>query len=289
MSEFTFTRVSIIQALVGEFESGKHLKHYIDGLRDDHPELPPVDFVNVRNKDDFLTELTSLTSLAEKSGEQPILHIEAHGLKNERGLIFPDGSVLDWLDLAPALAKLNRATDFNLLVCVAACFGGHFLEGVNPLHPSPCLGLLGPTELTDGAELLGSFRGFYRELLIREDANAGLTALLNHRLNAGGFLVVNASEWYVKLSKGYLAHGCTTDMLKQRAEGIREQMEDEDKPVPPMPELLEIGRSNARNFLDRSFGAFFMTDDIPANVHRFSEAHALVKRAASDVFSSQGH
>lgn len=288
MHEFTFTRVFIIQALTQkEFPSGTELKGYIDGLRENCPTVPPVDLVDVSSKEEFLAILTGLTSDCAQLNEQPILHIEAHGLTNQCGLCFPDGSKLDWLDLAGPLATLNQVSGFNLIVCVAACFGGHFLEGLKTGQASPCFGLIGPTHETNGPELLGSFRGLYRELLVNLDADAGLTALHAHRLGDGGFLTITAEEWFFKLVKGYLQRDCTRERLGERAAYLHDEIRAEGKTM-PLGAVIQLGEQLARSYLDRSFETFFMTTHIPGNVQRFSESHEKAKSATTDFFASQG-
>jgi hypothetical protein len=288
MGDFTFTRVSIIQALKPtEFHSGTELKGYIDGLREDNPAVPVVDLILVASKNEFMNTLHGLTADCAQLGEQPILHIEAHGMDNLCGLVFPDGSNLDWFDIAGPLAKLNEVTGFNMIVCVAACFGGHFIEGLKPEQPSPCFALIGPTHKTDGAELLRSFRGLYRELLVNLDMNAALRALHTHRLDKGGFLTITAEEWFFKLTAKYLKEGCSREILEKRANYIRADLEEEGTAM-PMATILQLGQELARGFLNRRFETFFMTSEIPHNTERFAESFAKAKKSADDFFASQG-
>ena len=280
MGEFQFSRVLIIQALKPtDFKSGIELKGYIDGLREDSPSVPLVDLIETGSKTDFLSILASLASDCAQLREQPILHIEAHGLENLCGLEFPDGSKLDWLDLAGPLGKLNEVSGFNMIICLAACFGGHFLEGLKPDQPSPCFALIGPTHATHGPELLGSFRGLYRELLVNLDLDEALRALHAHRLDKGGFLTITAEEWFFNLTAKYLNEGCTRESLQKRADYIRADLEEEGKTV-PMATVLQQGKELARGFLHRRFETFFMTNEIPSNAKRFAESFEKAERSA---------
>lgn len=292
MSSFTFSRVTIIQALSpNDFQSGNELSGYINGLREDFPELPTVDFVNTSNSDEFFQSIENLIVDCEQKDEHPILHIEIHGLLDKSGLSFPDDSTLKWKDLALPLARLNRATGFNLVVCVAACFGGHFLEAISPTDPSPCFALIGPTDLTDGSELLGSFRSFYRALLTKKDANAALADLHAHRLNEGGFLTSTAEDWFFKLVQGYLEEKCTKERLAERFRSIQETQQAEGKVLTPMGANMafQMGKTLALTFLHRRFETFFMTRDIPSNSSRFSPSFEEANRRALQFFVSQGY
>ena len=230
MSSFSFSKVSIIQALdPGEFESGTELGKYIDGLRDDRPTVPQVELINVKGREEFLRVIDTLVEEADRTDDCPILQIEMHGWEDKTGLAFPDDSSLSWPELSTPLARLNKATGFNLLVCMSACFGGHSLSFVRPHMPSPCFALIGPTHSVDPAELLGSFRALYRELLIKLDANAALVRLHAHGLEEGGFVTVTADDWFFKLAEGYLRTHCTKDRLKARAGAIVERLRRDGK------------------------------------------------------------
>jgi hypothetical protein len=290
MSTFSFTKIAIIESLEpDDFKSGTELGNYLRGLQEDHPGVPNVDLTVVADRIEFLATIEALTVDAENDGEYPILQIETHGWANKTGLPFPDGTSLSWDELAAALARLNKATGFNLVVCVAACFGGHFIGALRPTDPSPCFALIGPTHETDGSELLRSFRALYRTLLLTLDANAALKALHEHRLNEGGFLTTTAEDWFFKLSDGYLRTHCTKERLKERGKAIVAELREEGKTLNSAAQsrISGIGEELAFSFLDRRFPSFFMTDAIPENRERFSNSLFEARRRAQEFFESQ--
>lgn len=290
MSSFSFSKISIIQALdPGEFETGTELGRYIDGLREDHLTVPRVELINVKGRDGFLRAVDALVTGAKQYDDIPILQIEVHGWEDKSGLAFPDDSSLSWLELAAPLALLNMATRFNLLVCMSACFGGHSLSFVRPHHPSPCFALVGPTHSVDPAELLGSFRALYRELLINLDADAALGKLHAHGLEEGGFLTVTAGDWFFKLADGYLRTHCTKDRLKARAAAIVERLRIEGRILghPDLSAVDHIGAMLASSFFDRQFDKFFMLREIPENQRRFEEALVKAKQRADEFMAAQ--
>ncbi len=290
MVSFSFSKISIIQALdPGEFESGTELGKYVDGLRDDHPTVPQVELINVKGREEFLQAVDTLVKQAERNDDCPILQIEMHGWEDKTGLAFPDDSSLSWPELATPLARLNKATGFNLLVCMSACFGGHSLSFVRPHNPSPCFALIGPTHSVDPAELLGSFRAVYRELLVNLDADAALAKLHAHGLEEGGFLTITAEDWFFKLADGYLRTHCTKDRLKARAGAIVERLRSEGKTLGQLnlSEVDRIGNMLASSFFDRQFNKFFMLADIPENQNRFEGSLVTAKHRAADFMESQ--
>lgn len=288
-SPFKFSSVVIIQSLKeNDFKSGTDLCKYINGFRDSFPKAPSAELIEVSGRADFLEAMKTVTERTDRLGEAPILHIETHGWNDATGLAFPDKTGLDWHELAPTLAELNRATGFNLITCVAACFGGHLVERVLPSEPSPCFALIGPTHSVFGPELLGSFRGLYRELLTNLDMKAALAALRDHRLDEGGFIVITAEDWFFKLANGYLERDCTPDRLKERSEKIVADFISKGLPITKaVREKIEnLGRIMAFDFIDRQFPIFFMTSDIPTNEARYAESLAGARKRAQVFFTS---
>jgi hypothetical protein len=290
MSSFSFSKISIIQALdPGDFETGTELGRYIDGLRDDHSTVPRVELMNVKGRDEFLRAIDGLVMEAKQDNDIPILQIEVHGWEDKSGLAFPDDSSLSWRELAAPLARLNMATRFNLLVCMSACFGGHSLSFVRPNKPSPCFALVGPTHSVNPAELLGSFRALYRELLIHLDANAALQRLHAHGLEEGGFLTVTAADWFFELAKEYLRTYCTKGRLKARGAAIVEQLRIEGRMLGhrDLSTVDHIEAMLANSFFDHQFGKFFMLREIPENQRRFEEALVTANQRAAEFMAAQ--
>jgi|EndMetStandDraft_7_1072992.scaffolds.fasta_scaffold22285_2 hypothetical protein len=290
MSSFKFSTIVIIQSLdPGDFKSGTELGKYIDGLRVDHPAVPNVELIEVSGRDEFLQTIDRLRVEAEQSGDCPILQIEMHGWEDKSGIAFPDDSSLNWKELSQPLASLNRATGFNLLVCMSACFGGHSLSFVRPGGSSPCFALIGPTHSVNAGDLLGSFRALYRELLITLDANAALAKLRTHGLSQGGFVTVTAEEWFFKLADGYLREHCTEERLKARAKKLTDEMTREGKTLNTAQQaaMLQIGEQLAISFLDRRFPEFFMVDAIPSNQARFGDSLAKARQQVADFLAAQ--
>lgn len=238
MSIFSFSKIAIIESLdPGEFKSGTHLGKYIEGLKVDFPGVPDAELTEVTGRVEFLKVLQALTDDAENGRGTPILQIEMHGWDDKTGLAFPDDTSLSWAELGSALATLNKATRFNLLVCVSACFGGHFIEALLPSGPSPCFAMIGPTNSVSPSELLGSFRSLYRQLLTTLDANTALSALLAHRLDEGGFVTATAEDWFFRLADGYLRTHCTPERLAERGSAIIEEFHEKGALLGPELQL----------------------------------------------------
>lgn len=288
MSGFSFSKVSIIQSLEeSEFHSGTELQGYLEGLREDNPEAPQVELTDVKSAAEFLEAIERLVASARADGDWPILHLELHGWNDKTGLAFPDDSSLSWHELAEALARLNSATEFNLMVCVGTCFGAHFLGALRPLQAGPCVALIGPTHLTNGAELLGAFRGYYCVLFATGSAEDAYAAAQQVRLDHGSFLMQDAKFWFFRLAQGYLEERCTRAMLFERAaKGIADVERTTGKNL-AFGLAVKMQIDQAMTFLDRAFAVYFMTADIPENNVRFSASLAAAKERAAKFFEAE--
>ncbi|AJK47379.1 hypothetical protein [Burkholderia plantarii] len=270
MSNFTFTRVVIVESLKDrEFKSGDELRKYLDGFRDDRNDVPPVEFVKIGSAEEFKGLIDQLVHEAHEKADRPILHIETHGWGNATGIVFSDKSDINWNDLREILAPLNVATEFNLVVCMAACFGGHFVEELRPGQTAPCMAVIGPSHVTDGPELLGRFRDFYRVLFDTLNANDAVDALRSARLTEGDFLTVTAIEWFSNTLIGYVEKSCTTDELERRARNIYDRIISEGKSV-DYENVLAMGRTRVRSILDDYAAKFFAFHMLPKNRERFA-------------------
>ncbi len=288
MSGFSFTRVVVIESLSSsDFKSGAHLHAYLVGLAENNEQMPPVEYHSVQSAGQFSKLICMLTTVARTNGEQYILHIETHGLEDMAGIVFADDSYILWEDLGTLLVPLNREMQFNLLVCVVACFGAHFLGELNPTSPAPCYAIIGPTDSTDGSELLGRFRDFYRQLFLTLDVSAAVTALLQNDLNTGGFLVQTAEAWFMKVVVGYVETKCTKEVMEQRASTIRAQAIAEGKEI-SMEQIREIGRIRNQEFSDNYFREYFMTDMVPENVTRYANSLSLARLHIKNFLDAQG-
>lgn len=288
MKNFTHTRVVIIESLdpnnPNDFKSGSELQLYLAGLADDNPHVIPAVLHKISSEREFRTQLRELIRLAKDEGDKPILHIETHGYDNKSGIVFFDGSDCLWEDLKPMLLELNEATGFNLLVCFASCFGAWSLEMIRPMDPAPCRCLVGPSELSNGPELLGAFRAFYRPILVDQDFNAGAQALASWPLQKGYFLVKIAEDWFYEVIEGYLTRDCTKERMNERAKIIQSKILDSGISIEA---ITQIGRDRSQSLIDNYFRKFFMVDRIAENSARFEDGLQEAKKRAKIFFETQ--
>lgn len=286
MDFYTFNRVLVIESLDPEVDylSGTDLANFIRGLQEDAGNVCQVEHISVKGRADLLAALSAEVVKA-KAGDYPILHIETHGLKNHSGLALADGSTISWLDLTEALAPLNQATYFNLLVCVAACFGGLGARMIQANNPSPCYALIGPDEGVKWAELFSRFSIFYSVLFETLQTRLAFSALTKERLEEGRFVAVSAHDWFLSQVRDYLSSYCTNEIMDLRIKHIVQESQHEAQKN-TYDEITASAKQRNLVFVDSVFSTFFMIDAIPSNRERFGhlldEAQAFAKQFFED-------
>lgn len=272
MSDFSF-KVVVIESLPpsDKFNSGKELYKFLVGLTHDDIRESPATLFSVVNAGEFRDLIRKLATEAHAKRENYILHIETHGLYDTSGILFADKkSSISWNELSSLLVPLNRATRFNLLVCVAACFGGYFLREVRPEVPAPCWGIIGPTDITNGPELLNRFRMFYRQLFNAADSTIEIEALLRSPLDHGCFLVRSVDDWFQRLFESYFKDHCTKDAIERRVSSMVAEANALGTDI-PREVIRECLKEKNSLLIDEFFNSFFMTADVPENIIRYAD------------------
>jgi hypothetical protein len=203
---------------------------------------------------------------AHREGLRPIVHIEAHG-EDEFGLHFRGGKI-HWREICDALIPLNRASGFNLLLSVSACFGLSCISGVSLHRGAPCYALLGPSKDLSSSDLLNRFRSFYREIIHSQDLDLALAAINRDKLERGQMVFVSAENWFEELMLEYLTNAAHPKELKAAAMRIYRKKKSEGATLT----LNETKRQLVKNTPQIArgyFSEFFMTDHIPQNAQRF--------------------
>jgi hypothetical protein len=116
-----------------------------------HDDVQPY-FVNIglpfhaiepRSRKEFLAALAGIAKRASE-GLRPIIHLDAHG-SLENGLrIAGPGDYVSWSELVDHFRPINVATQNNLCVVSAVCFGLHAIKPVTIDKPArqSCSGTL---------------------------------------------------------------------------------------------------------------------------------------------------
>jgi hypothetical protein len=123
-------------------------------------------YYSCKSKADVIKAIACATIRTQKTKMIPVLHLEAHGDRDNEGLIGPGetGSLelLEWDKLTLSLQQLNLATRCNLVVVVAACTGFAGIKALCRGPRAPAVALVGPDATVTPNNLLWGTKEFYR-------------------------------------------------------------------------------------------------------------------------------
>lgn len=267
---FRFNAVVVVESLrSGEYHTGTEL--YEQVLVPAATESLSVELKSTPNAVSFRTALAQIAEDANVLGRWPILQIEAHGRQGV-GLVLADDSVVTWEDLFDSLAAINRATRFNLLVVVSACWGGDLVTILRPARPAPVWALVGPSIDLSGLHLLISFKTLYAELLRGSDGVAAVKAMRAATDVGKHFTFVPAEIIFRAVFYRYIVEHCEGVPLQQRIDGhFAAILEVDPKAKAREAEVKEWLRARIddhESHFDRLKAEHFMFEAIPENRHR---------------------
>lgn len=271
------THVVVIESLEeDEPRTGKVLADFLGPLDERAACGVGVAYMTCEHRGEFIEMIGGLIRAAVDQKACPVLHIECHG-DEVHGLQFANGSEMPWRELAEVLAALNRATGFNLLVVVSACYGGHLLSELVCGHPAPCLALIGPTDEVSPSDIMAGFMRFYRKLFASLNASQAVAALRSVPLASGEWFVEHAERWYPILALGYVEKHCTRAATRARALAVWRQLQTDGKDVPKKSLKQGFTRSSREDLTGDMFDRYFMLDSHPNNRSRFEQTRRLME------------
>jgi hypothetical protein len=124
---------------------------------------------------ELFANLNAILENTRRYRRAPIIHIETHG--NEKGIILRSGELVEWSDVASALAAINQASEMNLIVVAAMCHGWHMVSILRPTDRAPAFGIIGAPTAVSAVDLFRAMKKFYSALLDEpHDLHRGMSA-----------------------------------------------------------------------------------------------------------------
>ncbi|WP_157131802.1 hypothetical protein [Piscinibacter gummiphilus] len=282
-ADFKLSRIVIVESLeAGEVRTGLALSEFIKGLGDVIALELPVEYRSCESKGEFLEVIVNLSRETWSGNQAPLLHIESHG-DPQFGLEFANSSLLSWDDLSSALVQLNKASRFNLVCAVAACYGAYFLDRFSTIDPAPCYALVAPNEAVDSAELMAGFRDFYRIMFQKRDAGLAVDTLLRRHRTRNVWFAQLAEGWYEHVSVGYVKAHCTKPMMRERCQKLLRKLRSEGDSTSMGKLKRMLSRLNRTELVGKHFNTYFMTDEIPENIGRFQHVRTKVAQEVASL------
>ncbi len=277
MPSILFSKLVILESL----EQGKTGRKLFEDIRPISIQTDrniDVIYSEVGTKQEFLAQLIIVKQEAEK-GHWPILHIECHGLDDTTGISLANGECISWVELKPYLTAINIVTQCNLLVVMAACYGGHMVQIIQPIERAPCLAMLSPTKEIYPDEILTPFTSFYTELFNSLNFDSALKALRSHRITDGEYFFQTAPGFFKSAYVGYIKGTADKKALKIKRRAKNIYMDLKRSGVTP-PEGIGVIKKMLKQTQPDYFKSFceqfFMIDLYPMNQSRFNITYSDV-------------
>jgi len=270
MAEGLFNSIAILDAIPDiEFNTARRLLVQLRDLADYQVEGLVIKYFKINAFEDIQSSLSSLRSEAELNGLKPWVHIEGHGLVNETGMVTANGSPVLWSQLKSELIPLNVATNLNVVLILATCFGGSFVRAINTTDRAPVLGLIGPMRELTAGELEIDFKGFYKNLFLSGALSEAVSALttragdnLYYRETADGFFF---TAW-----AGYKQKHATPSAVRERAKKIYRRVKNETgRHVAGVGSIKRSLKSKEKSLFEKFRNRYFMYDVDSNNITRF--------------------
>ena len=272
-----FSKIAVLQSLpVGEMQTGKRLSEDVATINLFHDRGLEVNLFNVTTKASFIDCLRQLEEEA-KRGVWPLLHLECHGADGKTGIVLADNSYLGWSELKPYFTAINIATRCNLVIVMAACYGGYLGEFILPTDRAPCWAMIGPTDMVFPQELKSGFTAFYSQFLGTLNGDKSLESLQSTRLQSGRYYFAPAGAFFKYVFANYFATYNGPMERHRRTKALSRKIWGMDSVRHPGRIALRRQLREEKPVFEKYLRHFFMIDLYPENAKRFPISYDEVK------------
>lgn len=94
-----------------------------------------------------------------------LFHFEMHGANDYSGLIFSNGELITWKELADLFRPINIAICNKLFLTMATCHGRHLYKGVDSFQKTPYSGYISASEAVYPSEIIEKFTILFDRLI----------------------------------------------------------------------------------------------------------------------------
>lgn len=170
-------------------------------LSDGMPIMP----YQVATRAQLVDLFKAIASQAVKSNLRPILHIDAHGTRDEGLLLAPSGERVPWDEILDLLRMVNTATRNNLVAIFALCFGLHAYKEVRLKLAVPAYLFVAPENEIAVGFLEEQTLQFYRRVCQGGNVTTALRETLAKEMqvfHCQGLLFESLSRYFLRFCRG---------------------------------------------------------------------------------------
>lgn len=281
MGDARFNCVAILDAIPeGELNTARHLHEDLQDICYVAKDLK-VRYFRIRTTYDLESAISSLTQETENRGLIPWLHLEGHGTQDQSGFATADASYCSWTHLKILITPLNVAANLNVVIVLAACFGGSFTKAISTVDRAPVLGIIGPTRKISIGEVETDFRAFYKTFFVTGSLREAVAALTAHA-TANLYYRTTAEQFFYDIWASYKANHCSEKQISKRAQRIYRELRKQDLAfTPSVGQLKRLLHSEEEQLFEKYRDTYFMYDISPDNRARFPVTYRDAERYAS--------
>jgi AbiV family abortive infection protein len=137
----------------------------------DYPEITPH-LIGVREPEGLLAALEAIEREVRRRRVYPLVHIETHG--NTLSLGRRLGKRITFGELGPALIGINEACCLHLVVTLAACWGEHSIQIMDPQDRAPVLAFLVIDEEIEPEVVTDCYRRYFHTIVRTRDGQEAI-------------------------------------------------------------------------------------------------------------------
>lgn len=189
----------------------------------------------ISTRKDFVDLMQSLSEEAV-SGLRPILHVDAHGSKQDGLHLSPSKERVTWPELIDCLRGLNEATKNNLVCVLALCFGLQGYKEVSLRKAVPAYLFSAPEKEVSVGFLESETADFYRLANETSNITSAFTQTLGSRM-----ISFHCQGLFLQALLRYVRAHCSNKDRQQRLERlVTEALEQQENTQPTSGELREL-------------------------------------------------
>lgn len=198
---FSFNKIYIIESLFsGEIKTGENI--YNDLIRWKTLNTAPLhsEFVEASSKKSFI-QIMSRINHDIKKGFSPFIHFEIHGSSEKNGFVLNSRELVSWEELAQLTRFINVATNNNLIISLATCYGAYFITSIDINKVAPFSCCVSTIETITSEEVTADFTLFFETILSSTDFNLAVEQININNKKRDKYHFFSAEEFLEMLLK----------------------------------------------------------------------------------------
>jgi len=167
------------------------------------------EYISFRSASELFAALDQIADRTRQGDHFPLLHFEVHG--ETAGIACENGFFLPWEALRREITQINGVCRNNLVVTMASCWGGYFvqtlMDGISfeegGISRAPVAVSIGPSSEVNFGQLTDGYHAFFNEFMTGRSGTDAIKVLDKMSNYGGSFMVYTCESIYQHLVDGY--------------------------------------------------------------------------------------